>query len=67
MIDEDGFQQVRYRKNMRMNIFDLVDDSLRENAFVQREEGGITPSRYMQHQRRSNQDTSNQGDKDEGQ
>jgi hypothetical protein len=38
VMDEDGFQQVNYRKNARRNIFDLVDDDMRSSAYAVREE-----------------------------
>ena len=40
--DEDGFQQVRNRKNTRRNIFDIVDDDMKSNAFALREETRAT-------------------------
>lgn len=67
VVDDDGFQQVRYRKNMCRNIFDLGDNNLKENTFVQREVVGITPGCSKQQQRRSNQTTENQEDNGEGQ
>lgn len=33
VIDEDGFQQVRHRKNAQKNIFDIVNDDLKKSAF----------------------------------
>lgn len=33
MIDEEGFQQVKNRKNTRRNIFDHVVDDLRKHAY----------------------------------
>jgi hypothetical protein len=38
VLDEDGFQQVRNRKNTRRNIFDLVNDEMRGSAYALREE-----------------------------
>ena len=36
MVDDEGFQQVRSRKNTRRNIFENVDDDLRKQAYEQR-------------------------------
>ena len=38
VMDEDGFQQVRNRKNTRRNIFDIVNDDLRSSAYALGEE-----------------------------
>lgn len=37
MVDEEGFQHVRNRRNSRMNIFNAVDDEQQNHAFEQRE------------------------------
>ena len=47
--DEDGFQQVRNRKNTRRNIFDAVDDDMRSSAYALREE--IRAAQYRSRQR----------------
>ena len=67
VVDEDGFQQVRHRKNTSRNIFDQVDVSLKENTYVQRETVGLTPGHDRQPQRRSNHAVEIQGDEGEGQ
>jgi hypothetical protein len=38
MVDEDGFQQVRHKRNTKRNIFDIVNDELRSNAVALEEE-----------------------------
>lgn len=38
VVDEDGFQHVRHRKNARRNIFDIVNDDRRSIAFTLGEE-----------------------------
>jgi hypothetical protein len=49
VLDEDGFQQVRNRKNTRRNIFDLVNDEMRGSAYALIEEDRA--ARYRSRQR----------------
>ena len=37
-MDEDGFQQVKSRKNTKRNIFNIVNDEMRSSAFALAEE-----------------------------
>lgn len=37
-VDEEGFQQVRNRKNTKINIFNIVNDEMRSSAFALAEE-----------------------------
>ena len=48
-MDEDGFQQVRHRKNTRKNIFDIVIDEMRSSIYALGEE--IRAARYKSRQR----------------
>ena len=38
MVDEEGFQHVRNRRNTRRNIFNTVNDKMRSSAFALAEE-----------------------------
>lgn len=48
VMDHEGFQQVIRKKNIRRNIFDKVDDSLRQRAFKHRKEAWAT-KRHIHH------------------
>ena len=48
-MDEDGFQQVRNRKNTRRNIFDIVNDDMRSSAYALAEE--VRAARFRSKQR----------------
>ena len=49
VMDEDGFQQVRNRKNTRRNIFDIVNDDMRSSAYALAEE--VRAARFRSKQR----------------
>jgi hypothetical protein len=49
MVDEDGFQQVRHKRNTKRNIFDIVNDELRSSAVALEEE--VRTARYRSKQR----------------
>jgi hypothetical protein len=50
--DEDGFQQVRHRKNIRRNIFNIVNDDMRSNAQALGEEVRAARFRAQQNEAR---------------
>ena len=52
-MDEDGFQQVRHRKNTRKNIFDIVIDEMRSSIYALGEE--IRAACYKSRQRAAGQ------------
>ena len=45
MVDEEGFQQVKNRRNTRRDIFNTVNDKMRSSAFALAEE--VRAARHM--------------------
>ena len=48
-MDEDGFQQVKNRKNTKRNIFNIVNDEMKSNAFALAEETRAARNRSKHH------------------
>ena len=66
MVDEDGFQQVKNRRNTRRNIFDTVNDEMRTSAFALAEEVWATRYRSMMQGEEGGRRNDGQKDREEG-
>lgn len=66
MVDEDGFQQVKNRKNTRRNIFDTVNDEMRSNAFALAEEVRAARHRNKPHDGEASRRGGGHADQEEG-
>lgn len=66
MVDEEGFQQVKNRRNARMNIFNVVNDEMRSSAYALAEEVRVARHRINPHCGEDSRRSVGQGDQEIG-